>query len=99
VLSLEPKEFSAYVRMVRDVQRSLGTFDLRPSRVDLAERKRWFRHLVAARDLRAGTRLSEDMLEGKRPEAGVSPEHLERFVGRTLKRDLRENEAIGWDDV
>jgi N,N'-diacetyllegionaminate synthase len=99
ILSLEPREFSAYVRTIRDVQRSLGVFDLRPSRVDLAERKRWFRHLVAARDLRAGVRLTEDMLEGKRPEAGVSPEHLERFVGRTLKRDLRENEAIGWDDV
>jgi N-acetylneuraminate synthase/N,N'-diacetyllegionaminate synthase len=99
VLSLEPAEFSAYVRTIRDVQRSLGVFDLRPSRVDLAERERWFRHLVAARHLRAGTRLTADMLEGKRPEAGVSPEHLERFVGRTLKRDLRENEAIGWDDV
>jgi N-acetylneuraminate synthase/N,N'-diacetyllegionaminate synthase len=99
VLSLEPKEFAAYVKTIRDVQRSLGTYDLRPSRVDLAERKRWFRHLVAARDLPKGTRLTEDMLEGKRPEAGVSPEHLERFVGRVLRRDLRENEAIGWDDV
>ncbi|HEV8141872.1 MAG TPA: N-acetylneuraminate synthase family protein [Methylomirabilota bacterium] len=99
ILSLEPKEFAAWVATVRDVQRSLGVSDLRPSPIDLAERKRWFRHLVAARDLRKGTRLTEDMLEGKRPEAGVSPERLELFLGRELKRDLRENEAIRWDDV
>jgi len=99
ILSLEPKEFAAWVRTVRDVQRSLGAFDLRPSPVDLAERKRWFRHLVAARDLRKGTRLTTDMLEGKRPEAGISPERLEWFLGRELKRDPRENEAIRWDDV
>ena len=54
---------------------------------------------MAARDLEAGTRITADMLEAKRPEAGVSPEWLELFVGRELKRDLRENEAIRWDDV
>jgi sialic acid synthase SpsE len=99
VLSLEPAEFIAWTRTIRDVQRSLGVSDLRPSPVDLAERKRWFRHLVAARPLAKGARITADMLEGKRPEAGVSPEFLDRFVGRELRRDLRADEAIGWDDV
>jgi len=99
VLSLEPAEFASWVRMVRDVQASLGVLDLVPSSVDLAERPRWFRHLVAVRDLRRGTRLVDDMLDGKRPETGVSPEHLELFLGRTLKRDLVADEAIRWDDV
>jgi N,N'-diacetyllegionaminate synthase len=99
VLSLEPDEFRSYVRMVRDVQASMGVLDLVPSTVDLAERPKWFRHLVATRPLSRGTRLTEDMLDGKRPEAGVSPEHLLLFVGRVLKRDLKADEAIGWDDV
>src|SRR5207253_4018729 len=73
VLSLEPEEFRAYVTHMRDVQAGLGADDLQPSAGDLAERKRWFRHLVAVRDLPKGTRLSADMLEGKRPEGGVSP--------------------------
>ena len=99
VLSLEPDEFARYVRMVRDVQASLGVLDLVPSSADLAERPKWFRHLVPVRDLRKGTTLTEDMLGGKRPERGVSPEHLGFFVGRTLKRDLKADEAIGWNDV
>lgn len=99
ILSLEPNEFADYVRMVRDVQASLGVLDLVPSSADLAERPKWFRHLVATRDLRRGTRLTEHMLDGKRPEAGISPAYLEMFLGRELKRDLRADEAIRWDDV
>jgi N,N'-diacetyllegionaminate synthase len=51
VISLEPAEFKDYVRMIRDVHASLGTLDLIPSPADLAERKKWFRHLVASRPL------------------------------------------------
>jgi sialic acid synthase SpsE len=39
------------------------------------------------------------MLEAKRPQAGIAPDNFDFFVGRVLKRDLRENEAIRWDDV
>lgn len=99
VLSLEPHEFKEYVARMREVRASLGSYDLRPSPADLAERKRWFRHLVAARDLPRRTKLTSDMLEGKRPESGVSPGFVELFVGRELKRDLHRDEAIRWDDV
>lgn len=99
VLSKEPREFEAYVRLMHDVHDALGVNDLKPSATDIAERQRWFRHLVANRDLRAGTKLTAEMLEGKRPETGVSPEHLEWFLGRELTRDLRYNEAVMWQDV
>jgi N-acetylneuraminate synthase/N,N'-diacetyllegionaminate synthase len=99
VLSLEPDEFRRYVRQMRDIQAGLGVDDLRPSAGDLAERKRWFRRLVAVRDLPAGTKLTAEMLEGKRPEDGISPEHLELFLGRELKRALARNEPIRWEDV
>jgi N-acetylneuraminate synthase/N,N'-diacetyllegionaminate synthase len=99
VISLEPAEFKSYVRMIRDVHASLGAFDLIPSPADLAERKKWFRHLVAARPLPAGTRLTADMLESKRGEVGLSPEHLELVIGRELRRPLAKDETIEWADV
>jgi sialic acid synthase SpsE len=100
VLSMEPGEFKQYVTMIRDVQRSLGREMLLPSRNDLAERRKWFRHLVAARDIPAGTKLTEEMLEGKRPETGgLSPEFMHLFIGRTTERDLKENEAISFEDI
>jgi sialic acid synthase SpsE len=99
ILSKEPREFAAYVQLMRHMQAALGVYDLVPSPNDLSERRKWFRHLVANREIPAGTRLTADMLEGKRNEAGVSPEYLDWFVGRVTKRTLRYNEAISWDDV
>lgn len=98
-LSLEPKEFIDWTRMVRDAQASLGVAGLMPSPGDLAERKRWFRHLAAHVDLPAGAVLTEEMLAAKRGEHGVSPEHLHLFVGRTLRRALKRDEPLGWQDV
>lgn len=99
ILCKEPKPFEEYVKLMRHVQAARGVHDLRPSQVDLEERKKWFRHIVANRDIRKGTKLTVDMLEGKRPESGISPEYMDFFIGRKTKRDLRCNEALSWDDV
>lgn len=99
VLSKEPAEFKAWVKAMRQTQDALGVEDLIPSKGDLSERKKWFRRIVADRPLKAGTRLTAEDLEGKRPADGVSAEHLDVFVGRTLKRDVKENEPLSWDDV
>lgn len=99
IISKEPDEFAQYVRMIRSVQDALGEFDLKPSPADLSERKKWFRHIVANQDIPAGTKLTTEMLEGKRPEDGISPEYLDFIVGRVTKRDLKYNQTIRWDDV
>jgi sialic acid synthase SpsE len=99
VLSKEPKEFEDYVKLVRNVQSSLGFYDLRPSHGDLVERKKWFRHIVANCDIPAGTKLTAEMLAGKRPEKGISPEYFDIFIGRVTKLDLRENEPLSWDHI
>ena len=99
VLSMEPKEFTDYVRFIRQVHASLGAFDLKPSEGDLTARRKFFRRLVANCDIPKGTVLRPEMLEGKRPEEGISPEHLEQFVGKIAKRDLCVNEPLRWADV
>ncbi|HAY21189.1 MAG TPA: hypothetical protein DCY27_03295 [Desulfobacterales bacterium] len=99
ILSKEPGEFADYVRLIRQVQAAKGRHELNPSQKDLIERRKWFRHLVANQDIPQGTKLTPEMLEGKRPEPGVSPEYLDFFVGRVTKRPLKYNEAISWDDI
>jgi len=99
VVSKEPKEFEAYVKKMKNVQAALGGYDLKPSPSDLKVRKTAFRHIVANRDITKGTRLTAEMLEGKRPESGISPEHMDFFIGRETRRNLRYNEALSWDDV
>lgn len=99
ILSKQPDEFASYVKLVKNIHSSLGTFDLKPSQGDLENRKKYFRHLVAKGDIPKGTALTEDMIEGKRPENGISPEYIDFFIGRVTNRDLCLNEEISWSDV
>ena len=99
ILSKEPKEFEEYVKLMRNVQAGLGTYNLKPSPADLEERQRWFRHLVANQDIPKGTKLSDDMLECKRPEKGISPEYIDAFIGKEAKCDLKYNQAISWKHI
>jgi len=99
VISKEPDEFKRYVETMRMVHASMGEEKLRPSDADLEERGKWFRHLVANRALAQGKILAEGDITGKRGEKGVSPEYTEWFLGRKLRRELRENEDVTWMDV
>lgn len=99
ILCKEPKEFEDYVKLMRNVQAALGIEDLKPSQTDLDERKKWFRHIVANQDISKDTKLTANMLEGKRPESGISPEYIDFFIGKKTKHDLKYNEAIDWNDV
>lgn len=99
LLSLEPKEFEEYVKLMTNVRAALGQYDLVPSQADLDERQKWFRRIVANQHIAKGTTLTADMIEAKRPADGLSPEFLEFFVGRTTKRGLKENEPLSWEDV
>jgi len=99
VISKEPAEFVGYVKKMREAHAALGVHDLRPSPADLAIRRTGFRRIVANQDIPQGTRLTPEMLEGKRPEGGVSPEYLDFFIGKVIKRDLKYNETLSWDDI
>jgi sialic acid synthase SpsE len=99
VLSKEPNEFHEYVSLVRNIENAMGVSDLLPSEGDKSERKKFFRHLVAKRDIPMGTVLTAELLEGKRPEKGISPEHIDFFIGRLTTRNLKQNESITWDVV
>lgn len=98
-ISKNPEEFEEWVNRMRDAKASLGRPGLHPSEADLESRKKYFRRIVADQKIEAGTVLTEDMLEGKRPADGISPEHMEQFLGRELKRSLEYNDPLEWDDV
>lgn len=85
--SLEPADFAAMVRAIRDVESALG--DGRkaptPSERDTAAVAR--RSLVAARAIRAGATISREDVAVKRPGTGRTPMDAFDVVGRTAARD------------
>jgi sialic acid synthase SpsE len=53
----------------------------------------------ARRNVKKGSKLTEEDLIIKGPYGGVAPEFYEEVLGRTLRKDVNEDFPITWDDL
>ena len=66
---------------------------------ELAKRRSFRRSLVARRALSKGHVITVADLDAKRPGSGIGPNERDYVVGRTLNRDVGEDELIRWKDL
>ena len=95
--SLDPVEFGALMRAIREVESALGDGNKRPMPSEADTRRVARKSLVAARSIKAGERLSASDVAVKRPGTGLAPGELPRVLGRALRRDLAADELISWE--
>jgi len=93
--SADPPQFAALVRAVRRVEQMLGSGEKRvqPCEGTIG------RSVVAARNLPAGSVLTECDLAYKRPGCGVRPNEVAMLLGRTLLREVSADELIQLEAV
>ncbi len=97
--SLEPEDFSRLVSMIREVERTLTSREKVVTDKEKATADKLRKSIVAARDLRAGTILTEDDLTVKCPGTGISPIHWDALVGAVLNQDLKQDQLLRWDTI
>lgn len=96
--SLEPDEFAAMVRSVRDTEKALGRPRFGPS-PDEAASTAFRRSLFVARDVAAGAVLTCEDVRSVRPSDGLHPRYLPNVLGRRAARDLVAGTPLTWDAV
>ena len=75
----------------------LGSFDKHDLPQEQAARLEARRSLVAARDLSVGHILTLNDLIPKRPGRGISPNHLDEIIGRTLTQSIKQDQLLQYD--
>ncbi len=95
--SLEPHDMSELVRCVRNIESALGDGQKIPTASELQTARGARKSLVAARLIKAGVRLTEELIDMKRPGTGLPPTHLNDVVGRTAKTDIPEGAILSLD--
>jgi pseudaminic acid synthase len=96
--SLEPAEFSAMVKAVRDTEKALGRPRFGPSEDERASTA-FRRSLFVAKDVKAGEVLTCDVVRSVRPVNGLAPRFLPQVLGRRAARDLAAGTPLAWDMV
>lgn len=98
-ISADPGELAAIVQGSTAVFQALGRTERVIGSAELEKRKTFRRRAVARRGLKEGSRLTADDLEFKRPGTGISPDEVDRVVGRVLSRDVAAEDELEWSDL
>jgi N,N'-diacetyllegionaminate synthase len=83
--SLEPDGLVALVKGIRSIEKALGDGRKLPAANEANVSAAARRSLVAARDIPAGTRLTEEMIAIRRPGTGLPPAMQPFLIGRRVK--------------
>lgn len=97
--SLDPEELKEFVVKIRNTEKLLGDGIKKPTNREKEIIEVVRRSIVASNDLKKGAIITEEMLEFKRPGKGIKPEMIDVLIGRELKRDIKEDEVIKWEDI
>lgn len=99
--SLEPEEFKALVAGIREVEAARGEklAERALSQGELINRENLAKSLVAARDLSAGTVISEGDIAVKSPGQGLSPLKMPALLGRKLTRTMAADDYFFQSDL
>lgn len=92
--SLEPDELAEMVRMIRNVEKAVGSQQKRVSESEAPNKEVARKSIVAARDIRKGEILTEENITVKRPGNGLSPMEWDRVIGTTASYDFKYDELI-----
>lgn len=92
--SLEPPEFAAMTRAIRNLEVAMGDGLKRPSPSEMANLPLVRKSLVCAQAIRRGQTFTTDNVAVKRPGTGLSPMRLDEVLGRVARRDFAIDEMI-----
>jgi N-acetylneuraminate synthase len=87
--SLEYTEFQRLVEGIREIEQALGDgCGRRISQGEMINRENLGKSLVAAMALTKGMVIKPEHVQVRSPGQGLSPQHYEKLLGRTLQHDL-----------
>lgn len=96
-ISADPTELKGICDAAKTGYKMLGTCEKVVSE-DAERRGAFQRSIVAAREIKAGTMITEDDITYKRPGTGIPPKYYQYIIGRTAKRDIDYDQMLTQED-
>jgi sialic acid synthase SpsE len=97
--SLEPVQMADLVKVIRQIERSLGDGKKAPSPCELPNKPVMRKSLVARQPIPAGELIKADVLACKRPGHGLPPRLWKQVVGKRSARAIAADETLTEDCI
>ncbi|PIR58653.1 MAG: N-acetylneuraminate synthase [Candidatus Pacebacteria bacterium CG10_big_fil_rev_8_21_14_0_10_56_10] len=99
ILSSEPEEMGDLVRIAKQIPlvRGSGIKTIQPDEYFTLNAQR--KSLYAGTDIKAGQRISKDMVSIKGPGGGLLPKYLSIVIGKKAQVDVPKDHPLTWEAI
>lgn len=96
--SLEPDEFRAMVKSVREVEKALGEVSYEVTK-KMKKSREFSRSLFVVKDIKAGEIFTEENVRLIRPGYGLPPKYLKDILGKKSAQPIEKGTPLSWELV
>jgi len=97
--SLEPLELKQIISDIRYTERLMGSYKKEVTVSENETRNKLRKSVAVLKDIKAGDRITRELIGVKRPGTGLAPKHLYNLLGKVAKRDIAKDELIQSQDL
>ncbi|MCK5271057.1 MAG: N-acetylneuraminate synthase family protein [Sedimentisphaerales bacterium] len=98
-MSLEPEELTEYIRLARQAGKACGDGQKKPLTAEEKMKETVRMSVVAATFIKAGTKITPEMITIKRPGTGIPAEQMDVVINTTASRDIEPGHIINRNDL
>lgn len=92
--SLDPASFRAYICAVRNVEKAMGSRDIRVLPSEIMQKKTMQKSIYSRRLIPLGKKISMDDLIFLRPSGGIPPSDYKKIINRKARVDIAEGARL-----
>ncbi len=96
--SLEPEEFKAMVKSVREVEKALGEVSYNLTE-KMKKSREFSRSLFVVKDIKAGATFTEENIRSIRPGYGLPPKYFKEVIGKKITKDFNRGTPLKWQMI
>jgi pseudaminic acid synthase len=96
--SIEPPEFNAMVKAIRETEKALGRVCYKVSEHE-KDSQVFRRSLFVVKDMKKGESFTEENVRSIRPGFGLHPRYLEIVIGRLASCDIDRGTPLRWEYI
>lgn len=97
-ISADPVEMKFIVKESGIVADSLGNYFRTVSNAEENKKLKFRRSIVLTRSMKQGEMIEYDDITFKRPGTHIRPDEAEYVIGRTLNKNMNEDDLLDWSD-
>ena len=97
--SLDPAELKNWVDEIRNIEKALGSYKKKPSKIEIETAKSARRSIVSLRELKKGQQIREEDITTKRPGTGIPASYYFKILGKKIINDVVIDSIITWEDI